>query len=189
MGVTMAQPPSTSAAAEPTDEPQSPMIPGTWGLPPDLTGLDDAQLAGVVQAIHEADIEHLQLALTRSSSAELLSFARDGIQVHRTGAGQDDTDLARMQITPTVSTISQQVLSHWQHDQADLQGVPPADFDRVFIDHHVVRDTRALALLDAALDRVRSPELKGHLQSDRVVLAGHLREAQRVQMTLRPRFQ
>jgi predicted outer membrane protein len=162
------------------------MVPGAWGLPPDLTGLDDGQLAGIVQAIHQADIEHLQLALTRSSTAELLSFARDGIQMHRTAAGQDDADLAQMRITPAVSSTSQQVLADWQRDQAELQVVQPGEFDRAFINHHVTRDTRALALLDAAIDRVRSQTLKGHLLTDRVAIAGHLREAQRVQMLLRP---
>ncbi len=182
MGSTNAQPAGDEA---PAYGPQSGMIPGGWGLPPDLTGLDDGQLVGLVQAIREADIEHLQLALTRSSSPEVLSFARDSIQLQRTGARQDDTDLTRLELTPTVSAASQKVLVDWQRDRSDLQALPLTDFDRSFIDHHVTRDTKAVALLDAAIDGARNPVLKAHLQSDRTTIAGHLREAEHVQMTLR----
>ncbi len=185
MGSTNSQPTATSAATEPAYGPQSPMIPGRWGLPPDLTGLDDGQLAGIVQAIHQADIDHLQLALMRASSADLLSFARDGIEVHRAGAAQDDTDLAQLKITPSVSPMSKQVLTDWQRDRSDLQISQASDFDRAFIDHHVTRDARAVALLDAAIDNVKSPALRAHFQSDRTSLAGHLREAEHVQMTMR----
>ena len=186
MGSTNRQPTAAnSATAEPAYGPQSPMIPGGWGLPPDLTGLDDGQLAGIVQAIHQADIDHLQLALTRASSADLLSFARDGIEVQRAGASQDDTDLAQLKITPSVSPMSKQVLMDWQRDRSGLQISQASDFDRAFIDHHVTRDARAVALLDAAIDNVKSPALRAHLQSDRTSLAGHLREAEHVQMTMR----
>src|ERR1700722_14070489 len=151
---------STNAQAArdepPAYGPQSGMTPGAWGLPPDLTDLDDGQLVGLVQAIREADVEHLQLALTRSSSPEVLSFARDSIQLQRTGARQDDTDLTRLEITPTVSAASQKVLVDWQRDRSDLQSLPLTDFDRSFIEHHVTRDRKAVALLDAAIDGARS---------------------------------
>ncbi len=187
LGATMAQPTATIPEAESSYGPQSPMVPGGWGLPPDVSGLDDAQLAGVVQAIHQADVEHLQLALTRASSPDVTNFARDAIQVQRTAASQDDADLAQLAITPSISPLSQQVLSDWQRDRSELQASAPAEFDREFTDHHVTRDTRAVALLDAAIDRVRSPSLKGQLQADRTTMAGHLRESQRVQLLVRSR--
>ena len=170
MGATNAQPAATSADDAPGYGPQSGIIPGGWALPPDSTGLDDGQLVGLVQAIREADIEHLQLALTRSSSPEVLSFARDAIQLQRTGARQDDTDLSQLELTPKVSAASQKVLTDWQRDRSDLKALPLTDFDRSFIDHHVMRDTKAVALLDAAIDGAWSPVLKAHLLSDRTTM-------------------
>ncbi len=81
--------------------------------------------------------------------------------------------------------MSKQVLTDWQRDRSDLQISQASDFDRAFIDHHVTRDARAVALLDAAIDNVKSPALRAHFQSDRTSLAGHLREAEHVQMTMR----
>jgi predicted outer membrane protein len=189
MGSTMLQSTAPPAGDEPMYGPQSPMIPGGWGLPPDLSGLGDGQLVGVVQAVHQADIEHLQLALLRSSSSELLGFARDAIQVHRAAERDDDAEVAQLKLTPSVSPTSQQVLADWQRDRSSVDAASAAEFDRRFIDHHVTLDTKAVALLDAAIANARNGALKGYLQSDRASLAGHMREAQRVQMSLRARMQ
>jgi predicted outer membrane protein len=186
MGATMAQPTSAAPAAPaPTTAygPRSLMIPGSGA---DLAGLDDGQIAGVVQAIHQADIDHLQVALARAKSSDVQAFARDAIQVHRAAASQDQTDLGRLQIVPISSPASEQVLADWQHDRAALQAAPALDFDRAFVAHHVELDVEAVALLDAAIANVRSPDLKGHLQSDRTSIAGHMREAQHLQQALRP---
>jgi predicted outer membrane protein len=105
--------------------------------------------------------------------------------VQRTAASQDAVDLAQLSVIPTSSVVSHQVLADWERDRSQLQVPLPSEFDRVFIDHHVTRDLRAVALLDAAIDEARSPALRAHLQSDRTTIAGHMREAQRLQLILR----
>jgi predicted outer membrane protein len=180
----MVQPTATSVGTAPTYGPQSPMIPGS-GAATDLSDLDDGQLAGIVRAIHLADIEDLQVAVARATSADVQGFARDAIQVHLAGANQDQADLARLGITPTASAASEQVLADWHHDRSAMQAAPASDFDRTFVDHHVELDERAVALLDAAIASVKSPALKGHLQGDRTSIAGHWREAQHLQLSLR----
>jgi predicted outer membrane protein len=187
MGATMLQPTSTPTASEPAYGPQSLMIPGGGVLPPDLSDLDDGQLVGIVQALHQADIEHLQLALRQSSSPAVQRFARDAIVMHRAAASQEDADLPELKVTPSTSSSSQQVLSDWSRDGVSLRAGSPADFDLRFVNHHVLLDARAVALLDAAIVSARSATVRDHLKGDRVSFAGHLREAQLLEQSVRSR--
>jgi putative membrane protein len=184
-GVTMLQPAST--ASEPSYGPQSLMIPGGGVLPPDLSDLDDGQLVGIVQALHQADVEHLQVALGQSSSPEVQRFVRDAIQLHRAAANQDDADITQLKVTPSISSFSQQVLEDWNSDASSLRAASPGDFDLRFAEHHVLLDARAVALLDAAITSTRGAALRDHLKGDRISFVGHLREAQQLEQSLRSR--
>jgi putative membrane protein len=150
---------------------------------PALTGLGDAELAGIVQSLAEADVEHLILAVSRSSSPEVQSFAREAIVSRRGEATQDLALLDELGIVPSVGPVSDELLREGRDDRASLQALPGAAFDRAFIDHHVALDVRSVAWLDAIAANVESPRLKALVQSDRTSVAGHMREAQHVQQS------
>jgi predicted outer membrane protein len=174
----------TGAPGEPLPRygPQSLMIPGASS---DLTGYDDGQLAGVAQAVQQAQIERMRLALPRASSPEVQRFARDALQVHRGALLLDRTTFVQLKVTPTASPVSEQVLGDWQRDETASQAAQPFDFDRFFVDHQVELDQKALALLDSVIGNAKISSLKSQVQSDRASLAGQLTEARHLQQGLR----
>jgi predicted outer membrane protein len=196
VGSTMSQPVASASTAPETPHPHVDPVDeardrttalGSTPPPIDLSGLDDAQLAGIVKAIHDAEIEHLQLALNRTSAADVQRFAREGMEAHRTGATLDQVIFGQIKLKPAPSAISQQVVDDWQRDLTALQTVPATDFDRPFVDHQVALETKAITLIDSAIPVARSSPLKGRLQNDRKTSEERLRLAEDLQKALRAR--
>jgi predicted outer membrane protein len=196
MGSTMTQPMSSETTEpEPLHSHPSPAGPAVGPVtsmtpesaPIDLSGLDDGQLAAIVQAIHQAEIERVDLALSRASSADVLRLARADSQVHRDGARQDKATLARLKLSPSTSAMSKQVRDDWQQDSSALEAARATEFDRTFVDHQVALDEKAITLIDSAIAAVKSLPLKQQLIADRVYIGDRLRETQDLQKTLRAR--
>lgn len=195
VGSTMAQPTASTMLTEgpittgsdggvveppPVPGPQGPL---TLGLAPqlDLSGLDDARLAGIAQAIRRAELEHVKVAQARALSARVQRFASDAAQQHRALAAQEQTTLSKLKLSPISSPVSDQILGDWENDRSALKGTQPLDFDRTFIDHQIQLDTKALALLDAAIASISNASLRSQLLNERDTIAELQREAQRLQ--------
>ena len=158
-------------------------------MPIDLSGLDDARLAGIVQAIQRAESQHLQLASSRASSADVLGFARDGLDSDRSGTSLDQSTFGQLKLTPTPSALSDQVQEDWQQDLTALQNAPATEFDRVFVDHEVALGMKAVTLIDSAIPVCRSTVLGERLRSDRASIAEHVQQAVALQKALRSQVQ
>jgi putative membrane protein len=151
---------------------------------PDVSTLSDAQLAAVVQAINQGEIQEAQLALSKSSNADVKRFARDMISAHRDMMSKTTALLQRLQITPNDNAVSNQLKSDTQSEIQDLQTMRGKDFDRNYIDSQVRNHNGALELMDRIAPDVKNAELKAALMSDRPKVEAHLREAERVQASL-----
>jgi putative membrane protein len=154
------------------------------GGPIDLSGLNDGQLAAVVLAVHEGEIEAAQLAEQKAMSADVKKFARSMITAHRDMMNKDNALCSRMQITPTDNAVSNQVRTDAQNELSTLQSMRGKDFDRDYIDGQIRDHNRALELIDRMLPNVKSPDFKSALQTSRAKVEAHLRMAERVQQTL-----
>jgi putative membrane protein len=190
--------PTVSAVNNPAPAP----APVTWGSGPadthqeamgvtnpmggmaDVSTLSDAQLAAVVQAINQGEIDESNLALSKSGSPDVKRFARDMVGAHRDMQNKTNALLSRLQITPSENAVSNQLKSDTQSEMQELQSMRGKDFDRDYIDSQVRNHNKALEILERVTPNVKNPELKTALMNDRPKVEAHLRQAERVQQTL-----
>jgi putative membrane protein len=150
----------------------------------DLSTLNDAQFAAIIQAINADEIQEAQLAMTKATSPDVKRFARDMAVAHRDMQTKMTTLLGRLQITPSDNAVSNQLRSDTQGEMSTLQAMRGKDFDRSYIDASVTNHNKALEMLDRITPSVKDAELKAALTATRPKLEAHLREAERVQLTL-----
>jgi putative membrane protein len=201
-GETAPQPQPGAVGAQPGAMGAPPPIPGTGGTTggtgatggPGATGaaggtldvstLNDSQLAAVIQAIHQGQVQEAQLAQSRAMSPEVKRLAEHLMTSHQAGAAKDQVLFTRLQITPSDNSVSQQLSSDAQNEVSTLQGMRGRDFDRDFVLVEIKGHNQAIELIDRMIPNVRNPELKAELQNLRPRLEAHLREAERVQSAM-----
>ncbi len=150
----------------------------------DLSTLNDAQFAAIVQTINAGEIQEAQLAMSKAMSPDVKRFAKDMATAHRDMQTKMTTLLGRLQITPSDNAVSNQMRSDTQGEISSLQSMRGKDFDRDYIDSQVTNHNKALELLDHMTPSVKDAELKAALTATRPKVEAHLREAERVQLTL-----
>jgi putative membrane protein len=160
------------------------MTSGATGGTMDVSGLDDAQLAAVIQALHMGEILEAQMAEKKATAAEVKRFARDLSTQHRDMENRVNAVFTRIQITPSDNAVSNQMKNDTQNDMATLQAMKGKDFDREYIDAEIRDHNRALELLDRAIPNAKSAELKTELQNARTKVEAHLRMAEKIQQML-----
>lgn len=171
-----------------TNEQTSPSTSGTGAAGAagtmDVSSLNDAQLAAVIQAINQGEIQEAQLAEQRATSPEVKRFARDMMTSHRNIMSEDQSVLSQAQITPSDNAVSQQLRTDSQGEMSTLEGMRGRDFDREYVDSQIKDHNKAIELLDRIIPNVKNPQLKAQLQNARPRLEAHLRQAERVQQKL-----
>lgn len=150
----------------------------------DLSTLSDAQFAAIIQAINADEIQEAQLAMTKAMTPDVKRFARDMTVAHRDMQTKMTTLLGRLQITPSDNAVSNQLRSDTQGEVSTLQAMHGKDFDRSYIDASVTNHNKAIEMLDRITPSVKDAELKAALTATRPKIEAHLREAERVQLTL-----
>ncbi len=150
----------------------------------DVSNLSDAQFAGVLQTINQGRIQEAQLGQSKASSPEVKRFAREMVTSHRTAQNKESALFSRLQITPTDSTVSDQLKADTQSDISSLQSMRGKEFDRSFIDSQVRYLNNSLELIDRMTPDVKSSDLKAELQKVRTKVDAHLQDAERVQANL-----
>jgi len=158
--------------------------PSAMGGSMDVSTLGDGQLAAVVQAIHQDQMQEAQLAEQRATSPELKRYARDMVTSHRNIMNENQSLLSQAQITPSDNAVSQQLRTDAQNEMSTLEGLRGRDFDREYLDSQIRDHNKAIELVDRIIPNIKNPQLKAHLQNVRTRLEGHLREAERIQQKM-----
>jgi putative membrane protein len=150
----------------------------------DISARSDAQLAAVLQAVNQGEIQQGQAAATRASAVAVKRFASHMVAAHRTMLGHQTAILSRAQITPSDNAVSNQLKSDAHAQLASLQAMRGREFDRAYVDAQVSGHSQALELLDRIIPNLRNSELKNDVESARPRVEEHLREAERLQQEL-----
>lgn len=158
--------------------------PEVGGGPMNMSGLDDAQIAAVVQAVNIGQMQAAQLAETKATSPEVKRFARQMATDHQQMETASIAVFSRMQVTPSDSAVSTQLKSDSQGELSNLHGMHGKDFDREYIDSQVRDHNRALELVDRMMQNAKNPELKADLEKMRPKIEAHMRHAERLQQML-----
>jgi len=145
----------------------------------------DPQIAAIVVAANNADIEGGRLAASKSTNAKVKEFANRMITDHG-GVNKAATALVtKLGVTPEENPASRQQTESGAQVRQTLQGKSGAEFDRAYIANEVTYHENLLGAIDKVLlPSVQNAELKGLLEQTRPAVAAHLKHAQELQTSL-----
>jgi putative membrane protein len=145
----------------------------------------DPQIAAIVVAANQVDIDAGKLAQKKSGSSQVREFAQRMITDH-SGVLKSAVDLVgRLKVTPESNPTSQSLTKGGVENIAALKKLSGAAFDRAYIDHEVAYHETVLKAVDQTLiPNAQNPELKALLVKVEPAFVAHLEHAKSLQATL-----
>jgi putative membrane protein len=146
---------------------------------------DDAQIAGIVVAANQVDIDAGKLAQKMTKHAEVKSFAKQMVTDH-TGVNKQAVALVtKLKVTPQDSELSKSLKSGGADNMAKLKALKGKEFDKAYVDHEVVYHQAVIDALDKTLiPNAKNAELKDTLVKVRPAFVAHLEHAKHLQSSL-----
>lgn len=141
--------------------------------------LSDANIAAIVLAANQVDVEAGKLALDRSANADVRALARQMVADH-SAANQAAAELAgRLGLTPVPNDVSRQLEEGGRENRARLSTLEGEEFDAAYVTHEVAYHKAVLDAIDKLLlPGASNQELKALIERVRPVIAAHLHHAE-----------
>jgi putative membrane protein len=153
--------------------------------PPPAATLTAPQIAAIVVAATQVDIDAGQLALEKSKNEEVKKFAQQMITDHG-AVNKAATDLVtKLKVTPEESAASTGLTSGGADMRAKLEKLDGDAFDRAYVDNEVAYHKAVIGVLDTQLiPSATNEELKSTLVGVKPAFDAHLKHAEQIQATL-----
>ena len=145
-------------------------------------GPTDPQIAAIVVAANQADIDAGNLAKTQSTNASVKEFAQRMVTDH-TGVNKAAVDLVtKLKVTPESNPTSQSLAKGGEDNVAALKKLSGAAFDKAYVDHEVAYHEAVISAIDKTLiPSAQNAELKALLVKVRPAFVAHLDHAKKLQ--------
>ena len=149
------------------------------------SGPTDPQIAAIVVAANQADIDAGKLADSKTQSKDVKAFAERMVADH-TSVNQAAVNLVqKLGVTPEANPTSDSLKQGGEANIANLKSLQGEQFDRAYIDHEVTYHDQVLDALDKTLiPSAKNAELKALLVKVRPAFVAHLEHAKHVQASL-----
>ncbi len=171
--------------ATPTQPAAAPPPPPPAAAPPAHAGPSDPQIAAIVVAANQVDIDAGQLAARAATRPDVRELAALMVTDH-TAVNQAAAALvAKLGVTPEASDASRGLIAAGDAARAKLAALTGPAFDRAYVDNEVAYHQQVIDVVDATLvPSASNAELKALLVGVRPALAAHLAHARHVQAAL-----
>jgi len=148
-------------------------------------GPNDAQIAAIVVAANQVDIDAGKLAESKSGNKEVKAFAKRMVTDH-TGVNKSATALVtKLKVKPEANPTSISLKKDGQDTLKHLKGLKGSAFDKAYIDNEVTYHQTVLDAIDKTLiPSAKNEELKALLVKVRPAFVDHLEHAKRLQASL-----
>jgi len=148
-------------------------------------GPTDPQIAGIVVAANQIDVDAGRLARSRSKNKEVQGFAKQMVTDHTAVNRQAAALVKKLKVKPQESDTSKSLKSGARDNMANLKKLKGAQFDRAYVDHEVAYHQAVLDAIDKTLiPNAKNAELKDLLTKVRPAIAAHLDHAKHIQGSL-----
>jgi putative membrane protein len=149
--------------------------------------LNDVQIAAIVVAADQVDIDAGKLAEHRAHRASVKAFAKQMVVDHGGVNKQAVALVTKLKVTPQDNPTSQTLTAGGVDNIKNLKSLHGAAFDKAYVDHEVAYHQQAIDLIDSSLiPNSQNAELKALLVAVRPAFVGHLQHAQQIQASLKP---
>jgi putative membrane protein len=172
--------PAPAPAPAPTPPPAPPPTPA-----PAAGGLTDPQIAAIVVAANQVDIEAGNLAVKKTKNPEVKKFAEQMVTDH-TAINKAAVELVtKLKVTPAESDASKGLVSGGAETRAKLEKLDGAAFDKAYVDNEVAYHKAVIDTIDTKLvPSASNTELKNTLITVKPTIEEHLKHAEMIQQKL-----
>jgi putative membrane protein len=152
---------------------------------PATPALSDPQIAAIVVAANQVDIDAGKLAMKKSKNAEVRKFAERMVTDH-TAVNKAAVELVtKLKVTPEEGDVSRSLGSGGTDTLAKLEKLEGDAFDRAYVDNEVAYHEAVIGVLDSQLIPAASnQELKAALVGAKPAFDAHLEHAKKIQAAL-----
>jgi putative membrane protein len=147
--------------------------------------LDDAQIAAIVVAANQVDIDAGNLAVKKTKNPEVKKFAELMVTDH-TAVNKSAVDLVtKLKVTPTETDTSRGLVSGGSETRAKLEALDGDAFDKAYVDNEVAYHEAVIGVLKTTLiPSATNQELKDALVGVQPAFDAHLQHAKQLQASL-----
>jgi putative membrane protein len=152
---------------------------------PKAGALNDAQIAAIVVAANQVDVDAGNLALKKTQNAQVKELAQRMVTDH-TAVNKAAGDLVgKLGVTPEETDASKGLTKGGEDKRAELEKLDGAAFDKAYVDNEVAYHEAVIGVLDSQLvPSASNAELKKTLVDVRPAFQAHLEHAKQVQASL-----
>jgi putative membrane protein len=158
---------------------------GSGSAAPAAGALTDPQIAAIVVAANQVDIDAGNLALKKTKNDEVKKFAQQMVTDH-TAVNKAAVDLVtKLKVTPEETDASKGLVSGGADNRAKLEKLDGAEFDKAYVDNEVAYHKAVIDTLDQKLiPSASNAELKSTLVNVKPAFDEHLKHAEMLQSQL-----
>jgi putative membrane protein len=143
---------------------------------------NDAQIAAIVVAANQVDIDAGKLAESKGSNAEVKAFGKQMVTDHSGVNKQAVALVTKLKVKPEDNPTSESLKKGGEDNLKNLKTLSGAAFDKAYIEHEVAYHQQVLDALDKTLiPSAQNAELKNLLVTVRPAFVAHLEHAKMVQ--------
>jgi putative membrane protein len=148
--------------------------------------ITDAQIAAIVVAANQVDVDAGKLAASRATNPEVKKFGDRMVTDHQ-GVNKSAVDLVtKLKVTPQENETSKALKAGGEKNLANLKKLSGAAFDKAYIAHEVTYHQQVLDALDKTLiPNAKNAELKALLVKVRPAFVAHMEHAKQIQSSLK----
>jgi putative membrane protein len=147
--------------------------------------LTDPQIAAIVVAANQVDIDAGKLAAKKTKNAEVKKFAELMVKDH-TAVNKSAVDLVtKLKVTPEESETSKTLTAGGAENIAKLEKLDGAEFDKAYVDNEVAYHDAVIGVLkNTLIPSAQNADLKAALTGVAPAFDAHLAHAKQVQESL-----
>jgi putative membrane protein len=148
--------------------------------------LKEPQIAKVLLAINDGEIDSAKMAMHRAKNDEVKKFARDMMDQHKANMKDTRALVKNEKIRPQESELCKSVIEDAKTANKQLRSADKASFDKSYVDEQVDMHQKALETLNNTLiPNASDAQFKAHLEKTRDAVNMHLAHAKDLQTRLR----
>lgn len=146
---------------------------------------NDAQIAAIVTAANDDDIDAGKMAEKQTKNADVKTFAKQMVTDH-TAVNKEAKELCKkLKVKPAENETSKALKKQGKDAMALLKKMKGAEFDKAYVDHEVAFHQQVLDTIDNVLvPNAQNAELKDMIVKTRPTIAEHLQHAKMLQQKL-----
>lgn len=158
---------------------------GTTAIAAESAKPTDPQIAAIVVAANQVDIDAGKLAQSKSHNKDVKAFA-ERMVIDHSGVNKSATELVtKLNVTPQSNETSKSLQKGGEDNLAALKKLDGSAFDRAYVDNEVTYHQAVLDAVDKTLiPNAQNAELKALLVKVRPAFVAHLQHAKDLQASL-----